>query len=66
MAQSDNKNFKHKTKRHTGFTLIELIVVMALIAIMAAIAVPNFLDWLPNMRLKIVIFDVTSPNPLAR
>lgn len=31
------------TKRHAAFTLVEIMIVVAIIALLAAIAVPNFL-----------------------
>lgn len=35
-----------------GFTLLEVLVVTALIAVMAAIAIPNISNWIPNYQLK--------------
>jgi prepilin-type N-terminal cleavage/methylation domain-containing protein len=35
--------FKHINKRRGGFTLVEIMIVVAIIALLAAIAVPGFL-----------------------
>jgi len=35
--------FKHINKRREGFTLVEIMIVVAIIALLAAIAVPGFL-----------------------
>jgi prepilin-type N-terminal cleavage/methylation domain-containing protein len=47
-------------RKQDGFTIIELIIVIVVIGIMTAIAVPDFLSWLPQYRLKSAARDLYS------
>jgi type IV fimbrial biogenesis protein FimT len=49
-----------KKMNQKGVTLIELVVVMVIIAIGAALLVPNIGAWLPNYRLRSATRDVVS------
>jgi len=40
------------SRNHSGFTLMELILVLAIMGIVAAIAIPSFMGFLPSMRLN--------------
>jgi type IV fimbrial biogenesis protein FimT len=39
-------------RKNSGFSLTEVMIVIAIMAIMAGITVPNLLSWLPKYRLR--------------
>jgi type IV fimbrial biogenesis protein FimT len=53
-------------KKQSGFTMIEVVVVMALIAIAATVAIPTFTVWLPNYRLRAATNDLYANLQLAK
>ena len=54
------------TRTARGFTMIELIVVVSIIAILGSIAAPSFIATLATQRLRNASFDLVSDLLLAR
>jgi type IV fimbrial biogenesis protein FimT len=53
-------------RNSSGFTLIEVIIAIAVFAILATVAIPNYIGWLPKRHLRSSIIDVQSAINLAR
>jgi len=53
-------------RNQSGFTLAETIMVVAVLAVLTAVAVPNYLSLLPDIRLKDAAGDIKSDIQLAR
>lgn len=52
--------------RPRGFTIIELIVTMAVVAILATVAVPNFIDIMTKRRIAGYVNEFSSALAFAR
>jgi type IV fimbrial biogenesis protein FimT len=53
-------------RNKSGFTMAELMMVIAVVAIASAIAVPNIISWIPKRKLGVASRDVLAALETAR
>ncbi len=65
MTKARTSSFRTR-RNSSGFTLIELMLVVALMAILFTVAVPNFTSFIRNQQVKAASFELYSVLTYAR
>jgi len=53
-------------RKNSGFTLIEMLVVIGIIAILSALLAPNVIGWMPQYRLRSAVMELGARVQQAR
>ncbi len=66
VAVNKRRGCARLAKGSSGFTLVEVLVVIAIMAVLTAIAIPSFVQWRKSIRAKEVIWDIVGKGRLGR
>lgn len=55
-----------RSKTNTGFTTTELLIVISILFVLAAIAIADIVGWIPGLRVNSAARDLVSDMQLAR
>ena len=66
MHKKRSFSFWKKFKNRKGFTMTEVVVVLSLLGILTAIAIPSFISWLPRHRLQTSARQIYDDLNLAK
>ena len=55
----------HNTRRASGFTLIELMIVIAVVAILVALALPSYMDYVKRSKARTAQADLRALSAAA-
>jgi prepilin-type N-terminal cleavage/methylation domain-containing protein len=66
LGRAMSQTLRETKKNSTGFTLVELMVAIAILGVLCVIAIPTFTAWLPDYRLKQAARDLYANLQRAR